>query len=68
MSPSDPTGPPTIVVILGPTAAGKSDLAAALALAMDGEVVGADSMQVYCGLDAGTAKPDAATRARVPHH
>ena len=61
------------IVILGPTAGGKSDLAVALAehLAAQGtpgEVVGADSMQVYRRLDAGTAKPDRSLRARVPHH
>ena len=61
-----PTGP--LVVILGPTATGKSDLAESLALAMDGEVIGADSMQVYRGLDVGTAKPDPLARERVPHH
>ena len=49
-----PTGP--LVVILGPTATGKSDLAVSLALALDGEVIGADSMQVYRGLDVGTAQ------------
>src|SRR5688500_2453750 len=57
-----------IVVILGPTAGGKSDLAVSLAQRFDGEVLGADSMQVYRGLDAGTAKPQAALRAAVPHH
>ncbi len=56
------------VVILGPTAGGKSELAVALAEALGGEVIGADSMQVYKHLDAGTAKPPAELRGRVPHH
>lgn len=61
---------PRPIVILGPTAGGKSELAVALAerLPTGGEVLGADSMQVYRHLDAGTAKPDAELRRRVPHH
>jgi tRNA dimethylallyltransferase len=57
-----------IVVIVGPTAGGKSELAVHLAERFDGEIVNADSMQVYRELDAGTAKPTAGQRARVPHH
>ena len=53
---------------MGPTATGKSALALALADALGGEIVSMDSAQVYRGMDIGTAKPDAATRARVPHH
>lgn len=53
---------------MGPTATGKSALAVALAEALGGEIVTVDSAQVYRGMDIGTAKPDAATRARVPHH
>jgi tRNA dimethylallyltransferase len=58
------------VLILGPTAGGKSALAIALAqrLPGGGEIVSADSMQVYRGMDIGTAKPSAAERAAVPHH
>jgi len=56
------------LVIVGPTASGKSALALALAAALDGEIVSADSRQVYRHLDVGTAKPTAAERARVPHH
>jgi tRNA dimethylallyltransferase len=56
------------VLLLGPTAAGKSAVALALAERFDGEIVSADSAQVYRGMDIGTAKPDAATRAAVPHH
>ena len=53
---------------MGPTASGKSELAIALARRMRAEIVSVDSAQVYCGMNIGTAKPDAATRARVPHH
>jgi len=53
---------------MGPTATGKSALALALAERFGGEIVTVDSAQVYRGLDIGSAKPDAATRARVPHH
>jgi tRNA dimethylallyltransferase len=56
------------VLLMGPTAAGKSALALALGERLGGEIVSVDSAQVYRGLDVGTAKPDAATRARVPHH
>jgi tRNA dimethylallyltransferase len=58
----------SLVVIAGPTASGKTRLAIDLALALGGEVVNADSQQLYRGLDAGTAKPTAAERAEVPHH
>lgn len=54
--------------IAGPTAVGKSALALALAEQRGGEIISVDSMQVYRGLDIGTAKPTAAERARVPHH
>ena len=53
---------------MGPTASGKSALALELAARLDGEIVSVDSAQVYRGMDIGTAKPDAATRARVAHH
>jgi tRNA dimethylallyltransferase len=56
------------ILILGPTAGGKSDLALALAQRLDGEIVSADSMQVYRRLDAGTAKPSPHERRIVPHH
>jgi tRNA dimethylallyltransferase len=59
---------PRVVAVVGPTASGKTGLAVALAEALGGEIVSVDSMQVYRGLDIGTAKPDAETRARVPHH
>ncbi len=54
--------------MLGPTASGKSQLAAALAEQLPIEIVSVDSAQVYRGMDIGTAKPAAAERARVPHH
>ena len=57
-----------LCVIVGPTASGKSTLAMAVARAVGGEILSVDSMQVYRGMDLGTAKPTAAERARVPHH
>src|SRR5262249_4347529 len=59
---------PRIAIIVGPTASGKSDLALRLAEAAGGEIVSADSQQVYAGLDIGTGKVTAAERARVRHH
>ncbi len=59
---------PNILVICGPTASGKTALAAELALRLDGEVVSADSMQVYRGMDIGTAKPTRGEMRGVPHH
>lgn len=58
----------TVVAVVGPTAAGKSALSLALAHALGGEVVNADSMQLYRGLDIGTAKLTPAEREGVPHH
>ena len=60
--------PPPVVAVVGPTATGKTALAVALARRLGGEVVNADSMQLYRGMDIGTAKPDAAERGGVPHH
>lgn len=57
----------TVVAVVGPTASGKSDLAIAIAGAIGGEVVNTDAMQVYRGMDIGTAKVPPAAR-RVPHH
>jgi tRNA dimethylallyltransferase len=59
---------PPIAAIVGPTASGKTDLALALARRLPVEILVADSRQVYRGMDLGTAKPDAAARAAVPHH
>ncbi len=60
--------PPPVVAVVGPTATGKTALAVALAHRLGGEVVNADSMQLYRGMDIGTAKPDLAERDGVPHH
>ena len=57
-----------LLIIVGPTAVGKSSLASALAERVGGEIVAADSMQVYRGLDIGTAKPSADERRRISHH
>jgi len=56
------------VLLAGPTAVGKSEVALRLAETLGGEIISVDSMQVYRGLDLGTAKPSTAARARVPHH
>jgi tRNA dimethylallyltransferase len=58
----------TVLAVVGPTAAGKSDLGVALAAAVGGEIVNADSMQLYRGMDIGTAKLTPAERRGVPHH
>ena len=60
--------PPKIAVVVGPTASGKTKLAVELALAHNGEVVSADSMQIYRTLNIGTAKPTAEEMQGVPHH
>lgn len=60
--------PPPVILVLGPTAGGKSALAIALARASNGECISADSMQVYRGMDIGTAKPSLLERQGVPHH
>ncbi|MYW05847.1 tRNA (adenosine(37)-N6)-dimethylallyltransferase MiaA [Streptomyces sp. SID3343] len=59
---------PRVIAVVGPTAAGKSDLGVALARALDGEVINTDSMQLYKGMDIGTAKLTVDERAGVPHH
>lgn len=63
----DVPGPP-VVAVVGPTATGKSDLGLELALALGGEVVNADAMQLYRGMDVGTAKLAVVERRGVPHH
>ncbi|QDY91508.1 tRNA (adenosine(37)-N6)-dimethylallyltransferase MiaA [Arthrobacter sp. UKPF54-2] len=62
------TTTPPVIAVVGPTGSGKSDLAVSLALALDGEVVNADAMQFYRGMDIGTAKITEAERRGVPHH
>lgn len=67
--PSGQGGPnPPVIAVVGPTGSGKSDLAVHLALALDGEVINADAMQFYRGMDIGTAKISVAERRGVPHH
>jgi tRNA dimethylallyltransferase len=56
------------LLLAGPTGVGKSEIALLLAEQLNGEILSVDSMQVYRGLDIGTAKPSLADRARVPHH
>lgn len=63
-----PSTPVLVPVLGGPTASGKSDVALDLAETLGLEIVAADAMQVYRGLDVGTAKPSAAQRQRVTHH
>jgi tRNA dimethylallyltransferase len=62
------TDKPLCITLMGPTASGKTDLAVALAERLPVEIVSVDSALVYKGMDIGTAKPDAATLARAPHH
>ncbi len=62
------TGKPPLIIMLGPTGVGKTTRAIALAQRLNGEVVGADSRQVYRYMDIGTAKPTAEQRALIPHH
>src|ERR1044071_761263 len=59
---------PKLVLILGPTAVGKTELTLALAQTIHAEIVNADSQQVYRFLDIGTSKPSKVERERVPHH
>lgn len=59
---------PTVLFIVGPTASGKTDAAVSAALALNGEVVSADAIQIYRGLDKGSAKPAEEEKRGVPHH
>jgi len=68
VSERSPSPRPPVVVVTGPTSAGKTALAIELALRFDAEIVNADSMQVYRFMDIGTAKPSLEQRARAPHH
>lgn len=65
---SMPDLPVTPIAVVGPTASGKSDLGIALASELGGEVVNVDSMQLYRGMDIGTAKLPLAERGGIPHH
>jgi tRNA dimethylallyltransferase len=60
--------PPAFLAIVGPTASGKTDLSLAVAQRLGAEIISMDSRQVYRGMDVGTAKPDLADQALVPHH
>lgn len=64
----DPSAPDPVLVLTGPTGAGKSSLALDVAERIDGEIISADSRQVYRGMDIGTAKVTVGERARLPHH
>lgn len=68
LSQADSSGNPPLVAIVGPTAAGKTSLSIRLCVATGGEIVSADSRQLYRGMDIGTAKASADDQARVPHH
>lgn len=57
-----------IIVVAGPTASGKTSLGIEIAKAVDGEIISADSMQVYQGMSIATAAPTESERAEVPHH
>src|SRR3989338_4903506 len=63
-----PAAPARLIVLVGPTAVGKSAVAIRLAQALGGEIVSADSRYLYRGMDIGTAKPAPAEQAAVPHH
>ncbi len=65
MTPTQPSSP--LIAVVGPTAAGKSALALTLARKLNGEIINADSRQVYRGMDVGTAKPTPEERSLVPH-
>ena len=66
--PEEQTRKKRVIVIAGPTCCGKSALALMLAESLGGEIISADSMQVYRGMDIGTAKPNKAEQEQVPHH
>jgi len=68
MSPMNPMDSAPLLALVGPTASGKTEAAIEVAARLSAEIVSIDSMVVYRGLDAGTATPGAAERARVPHH
>src|SRR5574342_949611 len=59
---------PPLILIVGPTAVGKTEIAIQLAERLNGEIVSADSRLFYRGMDIGTAKPTREEQARVPHH
>jgi tRNA dimethylallyltransferase len=60
--------PQRLLIIVGPTGVGKTEIGIHLARTLSGEVVSADSRLVYCMMDIGTAKPDSRVRQEIPHH
>ncbi|MDP9208431.1 MAG: tRNA (adenosine(37)-N6)-dimethylallyltransferase MiaA, partial [Actinomycetota bacterium] len=66
--PSSDPRPGPVLALVGPTTAGKTELALAVAERLGAEVVSADAMLVYRGMDIGTAKPTREERGRAPHH
>ena len=62
------SGLPPVICLMGPTAIGKSALAVRLAQQLDCEIISVDSMQVYCGMDIGTAKPNQQQQGGITHH
>jgi tRNA dimethylallyltransferase len=64
----EPPGKSELLVVVGPTASGKTELAIQLAARFGGEIISADSVQIYRSFDLGSGKPTAAERARAPHH
>ena len=62
------SGQPKALFIVGPTAVGKTEVAHEVAKQLDGEIINADSMQLYRGLDIGTAKPSQKLRSELPYH
>jgi tRNA dimethylallyltransferase len=65
---NSPESLPELLVVVGPTASGKTELASRLCARLDGEILSADSVQVYRHFDLGTGKPSASERAQTPHH
>ncbi|MFP4388529.1 MAG: isopentenyl transferase family protein, partial [Desulfococcaceae bacterium] len=68
MTTNGPDPRPPVVVIVGPTGVGKTAATIDLARALNGEIVGADSVQIFRHMDIGSAKPTPAERAAAPHH
>ena len=59
---------PTVIVVVGPTASGKTSLGIDIAKELNGEIISADSMQIYKGLDVGTAKATKEEQGEIKHH
>ena len=65
---NSPANKPKVIIICGPTGVGKTAVGIQLAEKLDGEIISADSMQIYRYMDIGTAKPTAYEQSRIPHH